>query len=192
MKIIKTIIIAILVVVASYFVLALFGPSSYKVTRTIKIAAPIDVVFDQTSIFANWNEWSPWAKLDANAKYTIENDNQKPGATMAWVGNPENVGSGIMTSTKVEKNKTFLYDLSFIEPFEMTSYGGFVYEELEGEVLVSWYDEGEFGFFIRPMMMFMDMDAQLGSQFDKGLAGIKEICEKSKPIPSKENEGEGE
>lgn len=186
MKILKKIAIVILALIVIYVVLGLIGPSGYKITRSIKIGAPIEVVFDQTSLYKNWAAWSPWAKLDANAKYSIENDNQKTGATMSWVGDPESVGTGGMVTSQIEKNKKFYYDLTFKVPFEMTSHGGFNYTEEGDSVLLEWFDSGEFEFMARPMMLFMDLEAELGPEFEKGLADIKSICESMETAPKVE------
>jgi len=176
MKVLKGLLILIIAVIAIYIVAALVGPSNYKITRTIEIAAPIDVIFDQTSIYANWANWSPWAKLDSNAKYTIKDDNQSVGSSMGWEGN-DKVGIGTMTTSKIETNKEFSYDLSFVEPFEMTSHGGFTYEQKGDNVLLTWHDGADLAFMSRPFMLFMDMEEEIGPSFEKGLAEIKAICE---------------
>ena len=176
MKVIKPLVIIVLVAVSSYLMMGVIAPSDYKVVRTIKIAAPIDVVFNQTSIFSNWAAWSAWAANDPAAKYTIEQDNQQIGASMSWEGDIS--GKGKMVSTEVESNNKFIYQLSFIEPFEMTSHGGFSYTMVGDSVLLTWYDEGDFDFMMRPMMLFMNIEDQIGPMFEQGLLGIKEICEK--------------
>ena len=182
MKFLKYLAIAIITLVVIYVVLALIGPSNYKVSKEIKIGAPIDVVFNQTSVFANWAAFSAWAKADPGAVYTIENDNQTVGASMGWEG--EISGKGSMTTTEIIPNEKFIYDLSFVEPFEMTSHGGFLYQQDGDSVLVTWYDEGEFGFMMRPMMLFMDVEAEIGPMFEQGLEGIKKICEAMETKPS--------
>jgi len=175
MKIIKPIVIILLTMVSSFFLMAILGPSNYKVTKAIKIGAPIDVVFEQTSVFMNWGAWSPWAASDPKAKYTIEQDNQTAGASMAWQG--EISGKGIMTSTEVVTNKKFIYELSFIEPFEMTSSGGFKYTMVGDSVLLTWSDEGNIDFLMRPMTMLRSFEDQIAPMFEKGLINIKEVCE---------------
>ncbi len=173
----KKVLIVVVALIAIYFIMAFIGPSGYRIERQIKIGAEPQIVFDQTSVYANWAAWSPWAKLDPNAKYEF-------GETeMSWDGNPENVGKGKMVTTKVEPNKEFLYDLIFMEPWQMTSHGGFTYEQQEDSVLLTWFDEGEFGFFSRPMMLFMDLEEQIGPQFEQGLADIKKITESMKVAP---------
>ena len=178
MKIIKPIVIIVLVIISSYLVMGIFGPSNYKITKAIKIAAPIEVVYNHTSIYSNWGAWSPWAANDPEAQYTIEKDDQTIGASMDWIG--EISGKGKMTSTEVLPNEKFIYELNFIEPFEMTSHGGFNYSQVGDSVLLTWYDEGDFGFMMRPMMLFMDIEDQMGPMFEQGLLNIKEICENMK------------
>lgn len=187
MKILKKIAILILALIVLYLVLGLIGPSGYKITRSIKIGAQIEDVFDQTSLYKNWSAWSPWAKLDVNAKYNIENDNQEPGAAMSWVGDPESVGTGGMVTSEVEQNKKFYYDLTFVVPWEMTSHGGFNYTQEGDSVLLEWFDSGDFEFMARPMMLFMDLEAELGPEFEKGLLDIKRICESTGKTPKVEN-----
>ena len=182
MKFLKYLGIGIIALIVIYIVLALIGPSNYKVSKEIKIEAPVEVVFNQTSVFANWAAFSAWAAADPGAVYTIENDNQVIGAKMSWEG--EISGKGSMTTTEIVPNEKFIYDLSFVEPFEMTSHGGFLYQQDGDSVLVTWYDEGEFGFMMRPMMLFMDVEAEIGPMFEQGLEGIKKICESMETKPS--------
>ena len=178
MKILKKIGIVVVVLVVIYVVLGLIGPSDYKVTRSIKIEAPVDVVFDQTSKFGNWAAWSPWAEEDPDAKYSIEKDDKAVGARMGWEG--EISGKGSMTITEIVENEKMIYELSFVEPWVMSSVGGFIYTQEDGIVNLEWYDEGNIPFTQRPMMLFMNLEEMMGPMFEKGLAGIKKISEEMK------------
>ena len=128
---IKKIGIGLFVLIAMYVVLAMLGPSNYKVERSIKIASAVENVYNQTSIYANWAVWSPFKKADPEAKYELGDDNQKIGGSLSWSGNLS--GKGSMTTIKVTPNEKFLYKLEFVEPWymAMTSSGGFIYEEKE-------------------------------------------------------------
>jgi len=181
MKILKGIGIVILSLIIIYIVLGLFGPSDYKVVRSIKINATADVVYNQTTKFSNWAAWSPWAAADPGAKYTIEKDDQIVGAKMGWDG--EISGKGSMTITELVANEKMVYELSFVEPWEMSSVGGFNYTVEEGMINLEWYDKGDIPFSQRPMMLFMDLEEMMGPQFEEGLQNIKDICE---AIPAKE------
>ncbi|PCI98381.1 MAG: hypothetical protein COB15_06105 [Flavobacteriales bacterium] len=178
---IKKIGIGLVVLIAMYVVLAMLGPSNYKVERSIKIASAVENVYNQTSIYANWAVWSPFKKADPEAKYELGDDNQKIGGSLSWSGNLS--GKGSMTTIKVTPNEKFLYKLEFVEPWymAMTSSGGFIYEEQEDSVLVTWFNEGDLGFMSRPMVLFRSLEDQIGPQFEQGLVAIKEICENMKP-----------
>ena len=179
MKIVKGIVMVIVALVAIFVVLGLVGPSEYKVTRSIKIEAPAKNVFDQTTKFSNWAVWSPWAAADPGAKYTIENEEQSVGSKMGWDG--EISGVGVMKISEIVSNEKMVYELSFLEPWVMSSVGGFNYTEEDGVVNVEWYDEGKIPFSQRPMMFFMDLEEMMGPQFEEGLVNIKAICENMKP-----------
>jgi effector-binding domain-containing protein len=180
MKVLKKIVMVLVILVAVYVVLALLGPSNYKVTRSIKIAAPAEMVYNQVSKFPNWEAWSPWRKMDSAAIYTISADVQQVGASMGWKG--EIVGAGVMTTTELVTNEKATYELVFTEPFSMTSYGGFNITQEGDSVTLEWYDEAEIGFANRPMMLFMDMEEQIGPSFEEGLAEIKKICEATEVV----------
>lgn len=178
MKVLKGIGIFIVVLIVVYMVLGLFGPSDYRVTRSIKIESTVDVVFNQTSKFTNWAAWSPWAAEDPEAKYTIENDEQVIGAKLGWDGPISGVGS--MTISEIIPNEKMVYELSFVEPWVMSSVGGFNYTQEDGVVNLEWYDEGDIPFTQRPMMLFVDLEEMMGPMFERGLEGIKEISENKK------------
>jgi effector-binding domain-containing protein len=178
MKIVKVIGLIVVALVAIFIVLGLIGPADYKVTRSIQIEAPVEIVVEQTSKFQNWSTWSPWAAADPEAKYTIENDTQEEGAKMTWDG--EVSGVGYIIISKIVPNEKMVYELTFTEPWVMSSEGGVNYTQEEGVVNLEWYDEGHVPFAQRPMMLFMNLEEMMGPQFEEGLINIKKICEDRK------------
>jgi len=182
MKILKGIGVVIVLLIAIYLVLGFIGPSDYRVERSVEIEADASIVFDQTTKFANWAAWSPWAAADPEAKYTIEKDEQAVGAAMGWDG--EISGKGTMTITEIVPNEKMVYELTFVEPWVMSSVGGFNYTKNGNKIKVLWYDQGSIPFSQRPMMFFMDLEEMMGPQFEQGLLNIKEICEKMNAEPS--------
>src|SRR5678815_4574661 len=74
-------------------------PSSYRVERTTRIAAPPEVVFSLVNDFHGWDRWSPWAHLDPSMKTTFGGPPSGVGATYAWAGN-DKVGEGNMRITE--------------------------------------------------------------------------------------------
>jgi hypothetical protein len=68
----KKILIALLAIIAVFLIVVALQPSEFHVERTATVAAPPATVFDQVNDFHKWDAWSPWAKLDPNAKITFE------------------------------------------------------------------------------------------------------------------------
>ena len=68
----KKILIGLLAIVAIFVVVVAMQPAEYRVERSTTIAAPTSSVFGQVNDFHKWDAWSPWAKLDPNAKMTCE------------------------------------------------------------------------------------------------------------------------
>src|SRR5436309_15413107 len=68
-------------------------PSEFRISRSAKMNAPPSAVFAQVNDFHNWDAWSPWTKLDPNAKTTFEGPTSGTGSTFSWSGN-DKIGAG--------------------------------------------------------------------------------------------------
>ena len=67
----KKILIALAAIIAVFLIVVALQPSEFHVERTATITAPPATVFDQVNDFHKWDAWSPWAKLDPNAKIDV-------------------------------------------------------------------------------------------------------------------------
>ncbi|MBK9109820.1 MAG: SRPBCC family protein [Saprospiraceae bacterium] len=177
MKLLISIFKILFVLAIIYLIAALLGKSSYRVERESVINAPQKLVYNQISIFRNWEKWSPWAEKDPTVKNTYEGPDGEAGAIMNWTGDKDISGTG---SIKVEASNPpngFNYVLNFKVPFEMQSRGGFMLSAASDEkTKIIWHDQGDIAFIFRPMMMFMDMDKQMGPDFERGLFKIDSVC----------------
>jgi uncharacterized protein YndB with AHSA1/START domain len=170
---------ALLGVVVIFGVVVAMQPNEFKVERTATMNAPAEVVFAQINDFHNWEAWSPWSKLDPNAKNTFEGAPQGEGAAFAWDGNDE-IGAGKMTILESKPNELIRMKLEFTRPMQDESMTDFTFQENDGKTTVNWQMYGDHTFMSKAMCMFMDMDKMVGTSFDEGLASIKKIVE-SKP-----------
>ena len=66
-----------LAIIAIFLIIVALQPSEFHVERTA-MAAPQATVFDQVSDFHKWDAWSPWAKLDPNARSRSKARRQAP------------------------------------------------------------------------------------------------------------------
>jgi carbon monoxide dehydrogenase subunit G len=83
----------VIIIVGGSFLL----PSQATVTRSAEIAAPPDKVFAIVGDMRRFQEFSPWADLDPDIKYTFEGPESGVGQKMSWTSDNANVGSGSQT-----------------------------------------------------------------------------------------------
>lgn len=173
LKILK--IIGLLIVL--YLISAFFAKSSYKVERSSSINAPQKLVYNQVGILRNWENWSPWMEKDPTVKNTYEGVHGMKGSIMKWVGDKDLSGTGQIEIISVDDPNAMHYQLTFKVPFDMKSNGSFVVtSERPDKCKVTWTDSGTIPFVMRPMMMFMDMDKEIGPDFERGLIKIDSVC----------------
>src|SRR5918994_2188874 len=91
----KKILLVLAVLIVAFVVVVALQPTDYRISRSATMAAPQPKVFEQVNDFHNWQAWSPWAKMDPNAKSTFEGPTNGEGAKFAWDGDA-NVGAGSM------------------------------------------------------------------------------------------------
>jgi len=77
MKILKTLLILLLVLVAVGLIAALILPKEMNVNTEKTIDAPIDMVWDNISSFEKADRWSAWYDIDPDMKVEFEGE---PGA----------------------------------------------------------------------------------------------------------------
>src|SRR5438105_10606226 len=92
-------------------------PSEFRITRSTKISAPPPAVFEHVNDFHNWDAWSPWAKLDPEAKNSFEGASAGEGAIFRWSGN-DKIGEGSMTLIESRESELIRIKLDFIRPFK--------------------------------------------------------------------------
>ena len=91
-------------------------------------------------------------------------------------------GVGEMMTTDVVPMERIDYHLKFIKPWASES-DGYVEMNDEGDgTKVSWSFYGKTPFPLNAMNLFMNMDRMIGKDFEKGLALLKNICEKQSEL----------
>lgn len=174
---IALIILAIIAVILILFLIVVaLQPSKFRVERKATIAAPPAIVFGQVNSFHKWNDWSPWAKLDPNAKDSYDGPEEGTGAKFAWEGNKQ-VGQGRMTIMESRPSELIRIKLEFLKPFACTNTAEFTFEPQGDQTTITWAMTGEKNFMSKAFCMFMNMDKMVGGDFEKGLASMKSLAE---------------
>ncbi len=152
------------------------------IERSITISKPIDEIFAVISDFNTWRSWSPWLCQEPECPVNINGEPGQVGHTQSWDG--ARIGAGEMELTSSESPKRLEYKLIFLKPWKSHSKVVFELVAEGGDTKVSWYMWGSlpiFLFFMRKMMT-----ALVGSDYDRGLAMLKEFTETGE-VPSKVN-----
>ncbi len=175
----KLILICLAAVIAIFLVVAALQPADFRITRSATISAPPSAVFEQINDFQKWNAWSPWAKLDPNAKNTFTGPPAGVGASFTWSGNNE-VGEGRMTITESKPGELVRMKLEFTKPFAATNLTEFTLKPEGNQTAVTWSMSGHNNFVSKAMCLIMNCDKMVGGKFEEGFANLKTVVT-SKP-----------
>lgn len=151
-------------------------PADYRVERSAQIAASAALVFPLVNDFHRWEKWSPWEKLDPNMKKTFSGAEAGIGAGYGWAGNDQ-VGEGRMTILESQAGERVAIKLEFLKPWTATNATTFSFKPDGAGTRVTWAMEGHNNFVAKAFSLFMDMDAMIGKDFEKGLASMKDQAE---------------
>jgi hypothetical protein len=174
----NVILIALGAIVAVLVVVVAMQPSEFRVVRNTTISGPAPAVFAQVNDFHKWEGWNPWGKIDPAMKQAYEGAPAGTGAVYSWIGNRE-VGEGRMRIIESRPSDLIRIDLEFFKPFAGNSIAEFTFTPEGNQTAVTWSMTGTNNFTAKAIHLFMNMDKMIGGQFEKGLAAMKSIVEKT-------------
>lgn len=152
-------------------------PDEFVLSRSAKFSATPEKIFPHVNDLHKWDDWSPWAKLDPNAKHNFEGASSGAGAIMTWDGNKK-IGTGRMTIIASRPSDLVQFKLEFIRPFTNTNIAEFRFLQDGSQTDVKWTMTGKTNTFFKVFGLFMNCDDMAGRDFEKGLASLKSIVEK--------------
>lgn len=176
MRALKTLLIILLAVVALVVVLGLFGPRHTVVSRSTVVQAPVEVVYAHAASLQRMDAWSPWLKRDPNIEVNYSAEEGAVGQRSTWAGNAD-VGKGAQEIIAMEPGERVQVQLEFIEPFEAQATADLSMEAMGDSTRVTWAYGGDNGFFQRIFLVFNDMDAMIGPDFEQGLEQLRALAE---------------
>jgi hypothetical protein len=178
MKVVKIILFVILAVIALAAIAGMFMSSRFAMERSVIIDADQKVIFDQVNTLRNWEQWSPWVKMDPEIKITYDGPASGVGASYSWVGTKTKEGT--LTITESIPYESITTEMDFRKDGKGTA--GFKIAKAEGGNKVSWWFESDMGSNpFKKLMMGMMGKSFMGNVFDQGLNDIKKIAEAMPP-----------
>jgi uncharacterized protein YndB with AHSA1/START domain len=174
----RTILIILVVLIAGFAGVVAMQPSEFKVERTATINAPAADVFPHVNDLHKWDAWSPWAKLDPNAKVGFEGPQAGKDAVFTWSGN-DSIGEGRMTIVESRPADLVSIKVDFTRPFAGTSTSEFAFKPDGNGTAVTWTMSGHHDFIAKAMCLIMNGQKMMGGEMEKGLAQLKSVAEAS-------------
>jgi uncharacterized protein YndB with AHSA1/START domain len=149
-------------------------PTQAVVSRSMEIAAPPEKIFAIVGDARRFNEFSPWADLDPNIKYTFEGSETGIGQKMVWTSDNPNVGSGSQTIFEYTPPTHVASELDFggmeaIAQWDLTP--------TAGGTLATWGFKAPLDG-IAARWFGLLFDRWVGADYEKGLTKLKSVAEK--------------
>jgi hypothetical protein len=174
---IQTVAIVLGALIVLMLIAAALMPSTFRIHRTTRIAAPPDRIHPLLVDFRRWPAWSPWEDLDPELRRSYGGAERGKGATYAWEGNKK-AGAGTMVITEDAPPIGVGIDLRFTRPFPAHNTTEFRLTPDGTSTDVTWALTGPQPYLMRLMTMFYGMDKLVGPDFEKGLARLKAEVER--------------
>ena len=168
-----------LIALAAVVVVVVVGgwwlPSTFQVSRSVRIAAPPAKVYALVASPRQWPAWSVWNQRDPKMAMTYSGPESGVGAGWAWVSASQ--GNGRMRFTAAEPERSVGFELLF-EDFGTASNGNFSFAAEGSETRVTWSMVGDMGRNPVYHWFALNADRMVGPDFEAGLANLKALAEK--------------
>lgn len=151
-------------------------PSTFRVVRSTRIAAPPQVVFPLVNDFHRMVVWSPWSPMDPAMTSTFDGPPAGVGSSFAWSGNSK-VGQGRLTIAESRPGEYVRYHQEFFKPMKGVNTAEFTLRPDGAGTVVTWEMHGDLNFISKAFGLFVSMDKMMGGTFEQGLARMKTLAE---------------
>ena len=139
------------------------------ISKSIRINAPADQIFNKLNDFNTWQAWSPWLIMEPEANVTVSDDAKY----YEWQG--ARTGEGNMQITSEDGNESMDLDLTFLKPWKSTAKVRFELKQNGEGTEVTWLMDSGLPFFL--FWMKKMMTAFVGMDYERGLRMLKEYIE---------------
>jgi uncharacterized protein YndB with AHSA1/START domain len=177
LKIIGIIAGVIAIVVIGVLAYAATLPNAFRVERSISIKAPPEKIFPLINELKTMNEWNPFAKQDPSMKITYSGPAGGKGAAHAWTS--DKAGEGRLEITDSAPPSRVNMRLDMIKPMEGHNTILFALQPQAGGTNVTWSMTGTCPYIAKVIQVFVSMDRMIGGTFEKGLADLRAMAEKT-------------
>ncbi len=151
-------------------------PPDYKVSRSVVINAPAEIIFPYINNSQKMNDWMPWIEMDPQVKMNLSGPAEGVGSISAWESTGQ-MGTGKSTIVESIPNQVVRTQIDYVKPMAMNQISEITLVSQATGTQVTWSVAGKNGFINRIFCLFMNMDKYIGSEFEKGLTKLKATIE---------------
>ena len=171
------ILIGIAVLIAALLLFAATKPATFHIERSLAISASPGKMFALLDDFHNWSQWAPDEKGNSAIRRTYSGSISGAGAVSDWEGSGS-AGKGRMTILESTSPSRIIVQVNWVKPFRARNINQFVLSPEGTNTKVTWSMEGPNLYVMKLMSVFVNMDKQMGSHFEAGLANLKTAAER--------------
>ncbi|MEM6587080.1 MAG: SRPBCC family protein [Pseudomonadota bacterium] len=175
MKTIVKLIGLLVVLIALAMGVGMLLPREVTVERSTVINAPASDIYPLVANLAANQQWSPWAGLDPDARFTYNDVPEGVGAKMVWASDGPDVGNGSMEITEATENEALKVALLFGDMGGGTAVWQF--KEADGVTTATWSMVADMGAGPIGRWLGLKMDDWVGADYERGLANLKRVVE---------------
>jgi uncharacterized protein YndB with AHSA1/START domain len=150
-------------------------PDSFKVARTLTIAAPPERLFALINDLRGFNRWNPFERKDPG-RGAHSGADAGVGASYAW--DSPKLGKGAMTIMEASAPGKVVMRLDFQTPFKAQNIATFTIVPRDGGSEVTWAMEGPAPLITKIMDVVIGMDRMVGGDVADGLRNLKALAER--------------
>ncbi len=165
-------------VLLAVLIFAAVKSPEYRVSRSVLIEAPADAIYPYLINQKKAEQWGSWMEIDPDSRMTYLGPDEGVGSRASWTGGKK-MGTGSATIVSAVPNQKVNLKLEYTEPMNMEQDCEYLITPEGKASRVSWTVSGKNGYVGRLMCLFTDMDAMVGSMFEKGLSKLKHLVEKN-------------
>ncbi|TND04079.1 MAG: hypothetical protein FD123_3850 [Bacteroidetes bacterium] len=173
MKILKRILIVLVILAAIAAIIPAFLGSHVHCERSLTIYAPAENAYYLVADFKNWNQWSPWHKMDPNWKLTHSGPDQGTGSSYSWESQVDSVGSGSMTIASCNPADSIFVNMEFKGMGPATC--RYRFKRTGDSTKITMTMDTDMPYFFRVFGGMMKENVE--GKYEQGLKTIKAICE---------------
>lgn len=173
----KTIAIAVGVVIAAVLLYAATRPDDFLIERSVSIKATPGEIYPFMSDFHKGDLWSPYEKKDPAMKRTFSGAASGKGAVYEFDGN-KNVGKGRLEIVEAVPPGKVVLTLDMIKPVQGHNVVVYTLDPRGDGTKVTWSMSGKNTYLSKIICTFINMDKMVGGDFEAGLANLKALTEK--------------